>query len=38
MIQDKKFGFNWKLALVYGSPYEKGKQAFISKLHTVMES
>jgi len=27
MIQDKKSGFNWKLALVYGSPYEKGKQA-----------
>jgi hypothetical protein len=25
MILDKRSGFNWKLVVVYGSPYEEGK-------------
>ena len=28
MIMGKKSGFSWKLIVVYGSPYEEGKQAF----------
>lgn len=38
MIQDKKSGFIWKLVVVYGSPYEKGKEAFIQELHSIMQS
>jgi hypothetical protein len=36
MLLDKKSGFSWKLVIVYGSPYEEGKQAFIDELHSVM--
>jgi hypothetical protein len=38
MMLDKKSGFNWKLVVVYGSPYEDGKQSFIDELHEVMSS
>jgi hypothetical protein len=38
MLLDKKTGFSWKLVVVYGSPYEDGKQAFIEELHDVMAS
>jgi hypothetical protein len=37
-LQDKKLGFNWKLVVVYGSPYEDGKQDFIEELHKIMLS
>jgi hypothetical protein len=36
MLLDKKSSFSWKLVMVYGSPYEEGKQAFIDELHSVM--
>lgn len=36
MIQEKKTGFNWKLIVVYGSPYEEGKQSFLDELHAAM--
>jgi len=36
MMQDKKIGFSWKLVVVYGSPYEEGKEAFIRELHSIM--
>lgn len=38
MILDKRSGFNWKLVVVYGSPYEEGKQEFLEELHKVMGS
>jgi hypothetical protein len=38
MILEKKSDFSWKLIIVYGSPYEEGKQAFIDELHNVMAS
>lgn len=38
MLQEKKTGFSWKLVVVYGSPYEEGKQEFIDELHTIMQS
>jgi hypothetical protein len=38
MMLDKKFGFNWKQVVVYGSPNEYGKQSFIDELHEVMSS
>ena len=36
MIMGKKSGFSWKLIVVYGSPYEEGKQAFWDELHYVL--
>jgi hypothetical protein len=36
MMLDKKTGFSWKLVVVYGSPYEEGKQAFIEELYSVV--
>jgi len=36
MIKDIKTGFYWKLVVVYGSPYEDGKQEFLDELHSVM--
>jgi len=36
MVIDKKTGFNWKNIVVYGSPYDDGKQSFIDELHHVM--
>ncbi|KAG2613661.1 hypothetical protein PVAP13_4KG399651 [Panicum virgatum] len=36
MVMDKKTGFSWKIIVVYGSPYEDGKQDFIDELHHVM--
>jgi hypothetical protein len=38
MMMDKKSGFNWKLVVVYGSPYENDKQSFLDELHEVMSS
>lgn len=38
MFQEKKTGFIWKLVVVYGSPYEEGKDDFITELHSVMQS
>jgi hypothetical protein len=38
MLLDKKSGFNWKLVVVYGSPYEEGKNEFLDELHTIMSS
>jgi hypothetical protein len=37
-LQDTKIGFNWRLVVVYGSPYEEGKQEFLEELHKVMLS
>jgi hypothetical protein len=37
-LQDRKIGFNWRLVVVYGSPYEEGKQDFLEELHKVMLS
>lgn len=34
----KKSGFFWKLVVVYGSPYEEGKQRFLDELEVVMSS
>jgi hypothetical protein len=36
MLSDIKIGFSWKLVVVYSSPYEEGKQAFLGELHSVM--
>ena len=36
MLSYIKIGFSWKLVVVYGSPYEEGKQAFLGELHSVM--
>jgi hypothetical protein len=36
MLLDKKTGYSWKLIVVYGSPYEEGKEAFIDELHSLM--
>lgn len=38
MIQDKKKGFNWKLVVVYGSPYEECNEDFLKELHSVMQA
>jgi len=38
MIMGKKSGFSWKLIVVYGSPYEPGKQDFINELHNILNS
>ena len=38
MIQDENTGFNWKLVVVYGSPYEQGKEGFLKELHSVMQA
>ena len=35
-LLDKKTSFSWKLVVVYGSPYEEGKQPFLDELHMVM--
>jgi hypothetical protein len=36
MMMDKKTGFSWRLFVVYGSPYDEGKQAFLTELDSVM--
>jgi hypothetical protein len=36
MLLDKKSVFSWKLVVVYGSPYEEGKQPFLDELHNIM--
>lgn len=36
ILVDKKTCFNWKLVVVYGSPYEEGKHDFLLELHQVM--
>ena len=28
----------WRLGVVYGSPYEEGKQEFIDELHTIFDN
>lgn len=38
MLMDNKTGYSWKLSIVYGSPYEEGKQEFLDELHAVMAS
>jgi hypothetical protein len=35
-ISDRKKIFDWKLVVVYGSPYEDGKIEFIDELHTIL--
>ncbi|KAJ1272904.1 hypothetical protein BS78_06G238600 [Paspalum vaginatum] len=35
-LTEKKTGFNWKLVVVYGSPYEGGKQEFLEELDLVV--
>lgn len=37
MVNEKKTNFNWRIVVIYGSPYEDGKQAFLEELNTVME-
>lgn len=36
MLQEKKNSFSWKIVVVYGSPYEEGKQEFLDELEEVM--
>ena len=36
MDTNKKTNFVWRNLVMYGSPYEDGKQAFIDDLHKVM--
>jgi hypothetical protein len=36
MLLDRKSGFSWKLVVVYGSPYEEGKQPFLDEIHNIM--
>jgi exonuclease III len=36
MLLDKKSNFNWRLVIVYGSPYDEGKPKFIDELHLVL--
>lgn len=36
MLTNKMSGFSFKAVVVYGSPYEEGKQAFLEELHTVI--
>jgi endonuclease/exonuclease/phosphatase (EEP) superfamily protein YafD len=36
MLIDTKTGYTWKLIVVYGSPYEEGKQAFLDEIHQCM--
>jgi hypothetical protein len=38
ILQDKKTGFNWRLVIIYGSPYEEGKVEFIDELHLVLSN
>jgi hypothetical protein len=38
ILQDVKSRFSWKLVVIYGSPYEEGKQEFIDELHQIMHS
>ncbi|WVZ50554.1 hypothetical protein U9M48_001796 [Paspalum notatum var. saurae] len=33
--KDKRTGFSWKLVVIYGSPYEEGKQDFLDELEMV---
>ncbi|KAJ1291702.1 hypothetical protein BS78_02G335900 [Paspalum vaginatum] len=37
-LTDKRIGFNWKLIVVYGSPYEEGKQDFLEELDLVISN
>jgi hypothetical protein len=37
-MQDIRTSFKWKLVVIYGSPYEEGKQEFIDELHQIMHS
>ena len=30
--------FTWKLCVVYGSPYNEGKQEFINELHSLFDN
>lgn len=38
MVTDKKSNFIWKFIVVYGFPYEEGKQEFLDELDSVMSS
>jgi hypothetical protein len=35
-IQNKNDHFSWRIVVVYGSPYDEGKPAFIDGLHEVL--
>jgi hypothetical protein len=35
IVEIKSFGLNIRLATIYGSPYEEGKEAFILELHEL---
>ncbi|KAJ1254666.1 hypothetical protein BS78_01G043500, partial [Paspalum vaginatum] len=35
-LTDRKTGFSWKLVVVYGSPYEEGKQEFLEELDAMV--
>jgi len=37
MIEDKTTSFCWKQVVVYGSPYDNGKEDFINELHDIMD-
>jgi hypothetical protein len=38
MLLDTKSGYNWKLIVIYGAPYEEKKQEFLDELYLVMAS
>lgn len=37
-MKNKQDGLEWRIIVVYGSPYEEGKQEFISELHEMFIS
>ena len=36
LVTDKKSNFTWRCIVVYGSPYEEGKQEFLDELDKVL--
>jgi hypothetical protein len=38
ILQNDRNIFNWRLVVVYGSPYEESKADFIDELHLVFSS
>jgi hypothetical protein len=38
IAQDLTTKFSWKIVVVYGSPYEDRKCAFIDELHSILAS
>jgi hypothetical protein len=37
-LQEVRTSFKWKLVVIYGSPYEEGKQEFIDEILQIMQS